>query len=185
MFLNDSKELYNTYTYNRIWKDRSICQIVNGIYNFRLRIRFLFEKQKLFFELVPTPTCIWNWKIISVEKKWHIKTYVSNYVYSFILSSNVVILPRKQSYSLISVRNIGRIDIIYFFMKLKINDENIPINFNIILKINPKYYGYILIWEVNVKDTTCHKKCNLIFLQNSIDLKCLESDKNIRGGFCF
>lgn len=70
-------------------------------------------------------------------------------------------------------------------MKLKINDENIPINFNIILKINPKYYGYILIWEVNVKDTTCHKKCNLIFLQNSIDLKCLKSDKNIRGGFCF
>lgn len=71
-------------------------------------------KKKLFFELVPTPTCIWNWKIIGVEKKWHIKTYVSNYVYSFILSSNVVILPRKQSYSLISVRNIGRIDIIYF-----------------------------------------------------------------------
>lgn len=119
------------------------------------------------------------------RKKWHIKTYVSNYVYSFILSSNVVILPRKQSYSLISIRNIRRIDIIFFFIKLKINDENIPINFNIILKINPKYYGYILIWEVNVKDTTCHKKCNLIFLQNSIDLKCLESDKNIRGGFCF
>lgn len=70
-------------------------------------------------------------------------------------------------------------------MKLKINDENIPINFNIILKINPKYYGYILIWEVKVKHTTWHKKCTLIFLQNSIDLKCLKSDKNIRGGFCF
>lgn len=36
-------------------------------------ITFAFEKgfylkKKLFFELVPTPTCIWNWKIISVEK---------------------------------------------------------------------------------------------------------------------
>lgn len=184
MFLNDSKELYNTYTFNRIWKDRSICQIVNGIYNFRLRIRFLFEKKTVLRTSANTHLYL-KLENYKRRKKWHIKTYVSNYVYSFILSSNVVILPRKQSYSLISIRNIRRIDIIFFFIKLKINDENIPINFNIILKINPKYYGYILIWEVNVKDTTCHKKCNLIFLQNSIDLKCLESDKNIRGGFCF
>lgn len=184
MFLNDSKELYNTYTFNRIWKDRSICQIVNGIYNFRLRIRFLFEK-KIVLRTSANTHLYLKLENYKRRKKWHIKTYVSNYVYSFILSSNVVILPRKQSYSLISVRNIGRIDIIYFFMKLKINDENIPINFNIILKINPKYYGYILIWEVKVKHTTWHKKCTLIFLQNSIDLKCLKSDKNIRGGFCF
>lgn len=144
MFLNDSKELYNTYTFNRIWKDRSICQIVNGIYNFRLRIRFLFEKTI----------------VLRTSANTHLYLKLENYkCRKKVTHQDLCIKLCLKLYSLFKCSHLTTKTILFtypgqeyrthryhiFFMKLKINDENIPINFNIILKINPKYYGYILI----------------------------------------